>query len=83
MLRANATDSSTTEACLIMDLSSRKTRVKQSNDIKGLGSSQFLHGGLWWFMKLTMLVPIIYIAKLNISHMTLLIQVQKSMNSYG
>ena len=43
MLRVNATNSNTTKACCIMYLSSRKTRVKQSNDIKGLGSSQFLH----------------------------------------
>ena len=47
MLRVNATNSNTTKACCIMYLSSRKTRVKQSNDIKGLGSSQFLHSDLW------------------------------------
>ena len=47
MLRVNATNSYTTEACCIMYLSSRNTRVKQSNDVKGLESSQLLHGGLW------------------------------------
>ena len=47
MLRVNATNSYTTKACCIMYLSSRNTRVKQSNDVKGLGSSQLLYGGLW------------------------------------
>ena len=47
MLRVNATNSYTTKACCIMYLSSRNTRVKQSNDVMGLGSSQLLHGGLW------------------------------------
>ena len=46
MLRVNATNGYTTKACCIMYLSSRNTRVKQSNDVKGLGSSQLLHGGL-------------------------------------
>ena len=47
MLRVNSTDTYTTKACSIMYLSSRNTRVKQSNDVKGLDSSQLLHGGLW------------------------------------
>ena len=47
ILRVNAPNSYTAKACCIMDLSSRNTRVKQSNDVKGLGSSQLLHGGLW------------------------------------
>ena len=47
MLRVNSTNTYTTKACSIMYLSSINTRVKQSNDVKGLGSSQSLHGGLW------------------------------------
>ena len=47
MLRVNATNGYTTKAYCIMYLSSRNTRVKQCNDVKGLGSSQLLHGGLW------------------------------------
>ena len=47
ILRVNATNSYITEACCIMYLGSRNTRVKQSNDVKGMGSRQLLHGGLW------------------------------------
>ena len=47
MLRVYSTNSYITRACCIMYLSSRNTRVKQCNDVKGLGSSQLLHGGLW------------------------------------
>ena len=46
MLRVNITDSSTTEACLVTDLSFRKTRVKQSNNIKGCSRNQLLLGGM-------------------------------------
>src|SRR6202034_2173914 len=46
MLRVNIPDSSTTEACLITDLSFRKTRVKQSNNIKGFNRNQLLLGGM-------------------------------------
>ena len=34
ILRVNITDSSITEACLVTNLSVRKTRIKQSNNIK-------------------------------------------------
>ena len=47
ILRVSATNSYTTKACWIMYFGSRNTRVKQSNDVKGLGSRQLLHGGLW------------------------------------
>ena len=47
ILRVNSTNSYTTKACCIMYLGSRNTRVKQSNDVKGLGSRQLLHSGLW------------------------------------
>jgi hypothetical protein len=43
-LRVNTTDSSTIEACLVTDLSFRKTRVKQSNNIKGFSRNQLLLG---------------------------------------
>ena len=46
MLRVNVTDSSTTEACLVTDLSFRKTRIKQSNNIKGFNRTQLLLGGM-------------------------------------
>ena len=46
MLRVNITDSSTTETCLVTDLSVRKTRVKQSNNIKGFSRNQPLLGGM-------------------------------------
>jgi len=46
MLRVNITDSSTTEACLVTDLRFRKTRVKQSNNIKGCSRNQLLLGGM-------------------------------------
>ena len=49
-----------------MYLSSRNNRVKQSNNVKGLGSSQLLHGCLL-FVRIKMLVFITYIVKLNIS----------------
>jgi hypothetical protein len=45
-LKVNMTDSSTTEACLVTDLSFRKTRVKQSNKLKGFGRNQLLLGGM-------------------------------------
>ena len=47
MLRVNITGSSTTEACLVTDLSFRKTRVKQSNNINGFNRNQLLLGGMW------------------------------------
>jgi hypothetical protein len=46
MLRVNITDSSTTEACLVTDLRFRKTRIKQSNNIKGFSRNQLLLGGM-------------------------------------
>ena len=46
MLRVNITDSSTTEACLVTDLSFKNTRVKQSNNIKGCSRNQLLLGGM-------------------------------------
>ena len=46
MLRVNITDSSTTEACLVTDLNFRKTRIKQSNNIKGFHRNQLLLGGM-------------------------------------
>ena len=46
MLRVNITDSSITKACLITDLSFRKTRIKQSNNIKGFSKNQLLLGGM-------------------------------------
>ena len=46
MMRMNITDNSTTEACLVTDLSFRKTRVKQSNNIKGFSRNQLLLGGM-------------------------------------
>ena len=48
ILRVNETNSYTTKACGIMYLCSRNTRVKQSNDVKGLGSRHSLHGGSLW-----------------------------------
>ena len=45
-LKVNITDSSATEACLVTDLSIRKTRIKQSNNIKGFGRNQLLLGGM-------------------------------------
>jgi hypothetical protein len=42
MLRVNISDSSTTEACLVTDLSFRKTGVKQSNSIKGFSRNWLL-----------------------------------------
>ena len=44
MLRVNITDSSTTEACLVTDLNFRKTRIKQSNNIKGFSRNWLLLG---------------------------------------
>jgi hypothetical protein len=46
ILRVNMTNSSTAKVSLSTDLSPRKTRVKKSNDMKGLSRSQLLHGGL-------------------------------------
>ena len=46
MLRVIINDSSTTETCLVTDLSFRKTRVKQSNNIKGFSRNQPLLGGM-------------------------------------
>ena len=46
MLRVNITDSSTTEACLVTDSSFRKTRIKQSNNIKGFSRNWPLLGGM-------------------------------------
>ena len=46
MLRVNIPDSSTTETWLVTDLSFRKTRVKQSNNIKGFSRNQLLLGGM-------------------------------------
>ena len=46
MLRVDITDNSTTEACLVTDLSFRKTRVKQNNNIKGFSRNQLLLGGM-------------------------------------
>ena len=46
MLRVNITDSSTTEACLVIDLGFRKTKIKQSNNIKGFHRNQLLLGGM-------------------------------------
>jgi hypothetical protein len=46
MIRVNITDNNTTEACLVTDLSFRKTRVKQSNNIKGFSRNQLLLGGM-------------------------------------
>jgi hypothetical protein len=42
----NMTDSSTTAAHLVTDLHFRKTRVKQSNNIKGFSRNQLLLGGM-------------------------------------
>ena len=47
ILRVNKTNSYTAKACCVMYLGSRNTRVKQSNDVKGLGSRQLFHSGLW------------------------------------
>ena len=44
ILRVNINDSSTTEACLVTDLSFRKTRIKQSNNIKGFSRNWLLLG---------------------------------------
>ena len=44
MPRVNITDSSTTEACLVTNLSFRKTRIKQSNNIKGFSRNWLLLG---------------------------------------
>ena len=41
MLRVNIADSITTEVCLVTDLSFRKTRIKQNNNIKGLAEIGF------------------------------------------
>jgi hypothetical protein len=41
MLRVSITDSSTTEACLVIYLSCKKTRVKQSNNIRVLAEISF------------------------------------------
>jgi hypothetical protein len=46
MLKVNITNSSTTKACLVTDSSSRKTRVKQCNNIKGFSRNQLLLGGM-------------------------------------
>ena len=46
MLRVNITDSSTTEACLVTGSSFRKTRIKQSNNIKGFSRNWPLLGGM-------------------------------------
>ena len=46
MLRVNITDSSTTEVCLVTDLSFRKTRIKQSNNIKDFNRNWLLLGGM-------------------------------------
>ena len=46
MLRVNIADSSTTESCLVTDLSFRKTRIKQSNNIKGVSRNQLLPDGM-------------------------------------
>ena len=46
MLRVNITDSSSTESCLVTDLSIRKTTIKQSNNIKGFSRNQLLLGGM-------------------------------------
>jgi hypothetical protein len=46
MLRVDITDISTTEACLVTDLSFRKTRVKQYKNIKGFSRNQLLLGGM-------------------------------------
>jgi hypothetical protein len=73
MLRENTTNSSTAKACLVTYLSSRQTRVKQSNDMKGLRRSQLLHDGLRWFVRFRMLVFITYIVGLNSTYINLLI----------
>ena len=44
MLRVNITDRSTTEAHLVTDPSFRKTRIKQSNNIKGFSRNWLLLG---------------------------------------
>ena len=46
ILRVKITDSSSTESCLVTDLSIKKTRIKQSNNIKGFGRNQLLLGGM-------------------------------------
>ena len=52
MLRVKITDSSTTETCLVTYLSFRKTRVKQSNNIKGFSRNWLLLGGMRWLSKI-------------------------------